>query len=230
VSNFEDMRKRPVKASYEFTFEKPDEFTLPQRPRGFFSNARRRSSSKASTEDPESKSPSLKPTLASQSRRVSDFDRAATVMRAVNRFGRPIGLAQRRAAKQIRLSHRSIAGVEDWERDFRLQNLNQKTQLEEKRKKQAEAFWHTIRRFGMAVAGGIALIIPVVIMTLYEGLVQSLVTTSLATFLFAIFVTWYSNANEKDILAATAAYAAVLVVFVGTSLSIPSPSPTTRGS
>jgi VIT1/CCC1 family predicted Fe2+/Mn2+ transporter len=228
VRDFEDMRKRPVKASYEFTFEKTDEAMPQQRPRGLFNSVRRRSSSKTSTEDLESKSPSLKSTLTSQSRRVSDFDRATTVMRAVNRFGRPIGLAQRRAAKQIRLSHRSIAGVEDWERDFKLQNLNQKTQKEEKRKMQAEAFWQTIRRFGMAVAGGIALIIPVVIMTLYEGLVQSLVTTSVATFLFAIFVTWYSNANEKDIIAATAAYAAVLVVFVGTSLSIPSSTTTTQ--
>lgn len=230
------MRKRPVKASYEFTFEKSDDFALPQRPRGLFNSARRRSSSKTtatiavtSSDDPESNSPSLKASPMPQpSRRVSDFDRAATVMRAVNRFGRPIGLAQRRAARHIRLSHRSLAGVEDWERDFRLQNLSHKTAREEKRQKQAEALWATTRRFGMAVAGGIALIIPVIIMTVYEGRVQSLVTTSVATFLFAIFVTWYSNANEKDIIAATAAYAAVLVVFVGTSLSIPNPATTMR--
>jgi hypothetical protein len=203
------MRKRPVKASYEHTFKRTDEIIPQRRLRRFFSTGK-----PSATEDLESKSSSLTPEL----RHVTDFDRAATVMRAVNRFGRPIGLAQRRAARRIRLSHRTIAGVEDWERDFKLQNLTQKTQREEKRKKQAEAFWHTARRFGMAITSGMALIIPVIVMTLTEGLVASLVTTGVATILFAIFVTWYSDANEKDIVAATAAYAAVLVVFVGTSL------------
>lgn len=207
------MRQRPVKASYEYAFERTDEIIPPRRLRRFFS-----SSKSGSVEDLESKSSSLKPVLTPEQRHVSDFNRAATVMRAVNRFGRPIGLAQRRAARQIRLSHRTIAGVEDWERDFKLQNLNLKTQREEARKKQSDAFWRTVRRFGMAIAAGMALIIPVIIMTLTEGLMASLVTTSLATIFFAIFLTWYSNANEKDIVGATAAYAAVLVVFVGTSL------------
>ena len=219
------MRKRPVKASYEFTFENADEIIPPRRLRSFFSSGKT-----SAADDLESKPSSLKPALTPEMRHVSDFDRAATVMRAVNRFGRPIGLAERRAARQIRLSHRTIAGVEDWECDFKLQDLNQKTQREEKRKMQAEAFWRSVRRFGMAIAGGMALIIPVIIMTLCEGLTESLVTTSVATILFAVFVTWYSNANEGDIVGATAAYAAVLVVFVGTSLLTMDSNKTTRNS
>lgn len=82
-------------------------------------------------------------------------------------------------------------------------------------------------RLAMAIFGGGALIGPTLIMTLHSGLTTSLVTVCLATLFFALALARFSTYSGKDILAATAAYAAVLVVFVGTSLS---PSSTTMSS
>lgn len=73
-------------------------------------------------------------------------------------------------------------------------------------------------RILMAMFGGAALIGPMLIMTLHRSLNTSLITVSVATILFALLLALYATDSEgKDVLAATAAYAAVLVVFVGTS-------------
>lgn len=97
-------------------------------------------------------------------------------------------------------------------------------------------FWD---RLAMAVIGGISLVVPMLIMALHRSRVVSLVTTSLAVTLFAVLLAswpllskhfpWEKTIDEptaseetlgsKDVLLATAAYAAVLVVFVGASLS-----------
>ena len=69
----------------------------------------------------------------------------------------------------------------------------------------------------MAIVGGIALIGPMLVMALVPGIKCSLITTSLATVMFALFITYYTEIVDKDIVVATAGYAAVLVVFVGTS-------------
>ncbi|KAI1439354.1 hypothetical protein F5Y02DRAFT_424108 [Annulohypoxylon stygium] len=74
-------------------------------------------------------------------------------------------------------------------------------------------------RFHMAVFGGTALIAPVVFMTLKPTLIGNLVAASVSTTIFAtIMVIFATDASGKDVLASTAAYAAVLVVFIGTSL------------
>lgn len=75
-------------------------------------------------------------------------------------------------------------------------------------------------RLSMALFGGLALVSPMLIMTLHPGKVTSLVTTSV--FVVAVAVTlaaFMTDAQGKDIIGATAAYAAVLVVFVGTSFT-----------
>jgi VIT1/CCC1 family predicted Fe2+/Mn2+ transporter len=72
-------------------------------------------------------------------------------------------------------------------------------------------------RLAMALFGGAALIAPMLIMTLHQTKLTSLLTTSL--FVVAVAVTlawWMEDAKNQDVIAATAAYAAVLVVFVGT--------------
>jgi hypothetical protein len=70
----------------------------------------------------------------------------------------------------------------------------------------------------MALFGGVSLIGPMLIMTLHPSRNTSLITTSVATFLFAIALALgATDTAGKDVLAATAAYTAVLVVFVGTS-------------
>ena len=74
-------------------------------------------------------------------------------------------------------------------------------------------------RLTMALFGGASLIGPLLIMTLHPGLTTSHVTTCAATFLFALVLAiGAEQTSGKDLLGATAAYAAVLVVFIGTSL------------
>jgi len=72
----------------------------------------------------------------------------------------------------------------------------------------------------MTLFGGMALIAPTLIMALHPSLTTRLVTTCVATLLFALaLAVGAEGASGKDVLAATAAYAAVLVVFLGTSMA-----------
>lgn len=74
------------------------------------------------------------------------------------------------------------------------------------------------QRIFMGVFGGIALICPVLVMVLYPSRNTNLITVSVATILFAsLLAIGASDSTGKDVLGATAAYTAVLVVFFGTS-------------
>ncbi|KAH7378609.1 hypothetical protein BKA64DRAFT_585735 [Cadophora sp. MPI-SDFR-AT-0126] len=79
-------------------------------------------------------------------------------------------------------------------------------------------FVDRLARFIMAFVGGAALLIPMIIMVFDSSLSKSLATTSVSVLLFAGFLSFGISASNQDTLAATATYAAVLVVFVGTSL------------
>ena len=62
-------------------------------------------------------------------------------------------------------------------------------------------------------------------MALHPSLNTSLITTCIATFLFALaLAVGAEDSSGKDVLGATAAYAAVLVVFSEQSFSHPLPS------
>ncbi|KAF4462193.1 hypothetical protein FALBO_10993 [Fusarium albosuccineum] len=76
-----------------------------------------------------------------------------------------------------------------------------------------------LERLWMGAFGGIALIGPMILMTLRQDKNTSLITASVATTIFVLVLTVAGRGlGGKDVLAATAAYAAVLVVFVGTSI------------
>ncbi|KAI0964735.1 hypothetical protein F4678DRAFT_386636 [Xylaria arbuscula] len=76
-------------------------------------------------------------------------------------------------------------------------------------------------RFHMALFGGVALIAPVILMTIRPTVVVDLVTVSVSTTLFSLaLVILASDMSGKDVLTATASYAAVMVVFLGTSLQV----------
>jgi hypothetical protein len=75
-------------------------------------------------------------------------------------------------------------------------------------------------RFLMAMIGGLALIVPMLVMTSFPSKNVSVVTTSAAMLIFAAVITLGTQLAPDQVLGATAAYAAVLVVFVGTSLTI----------
>lgn len=78
-------------------------------------------------------------------------------------------------------------------------------------------FVDTLARFIVAITGGLSLVIPMLVMRLGESLPKSLTTVSVAVVLFSALTSLMFKASNVETLAATAAYAAVLVVFVGTS-------------
>jgi hypothetical protein len=109
------------------------------------------------------------------------------------------------------------------------------------------SFIETIIQFLFAVSGGGALIAPMLIMVLHPSRNTSLITTCVFVFAFALALATFNSLalyvgqflrslglkkdvlegvrlQAKDILGATAAYAAVLVVFVGTSTTVTSTS------
>jgi hypothetical protein len=76
-------------------------------------------------------------------------------------------------------------------------------------------------RLFMGVFGGTAVYVPILIMTVNPSTTKTLVTTFVAILLFGIILAIAAtDSSGKDVLAATAAYAGVLVVFAG-ALPIP---------
>lgn len=75
----------------------------------------------------------------------------------------------------------------------------------------------TIARFIIGILGGASLIVPMILMTFLTTRNEHLIITSVFTFAFAFGISFASTATNQEVLGATAAYAAVLVVFVGTS-------------
>ncbi|KAK2779150.1 hypothetical protein CKAH01_11409 [Colletotrichum kahawae] len=71
-------------------------------------------------------------------------------------------------------------------------------------------------RIVIAAAGGAFLVGPMWIMVLNGGLYTSLISTTAFVAAFGVLMAYFLN-EAKDVLASTAAYAAVLVVFVGTN-------------
>ena len=74
-----------------------------------------------------------------------------------------------------------------------------------------------IARFIIAITRGLSLVIPMLIMRMNQNTTKSLITTSVAVLLFSAMVSIPFKASNAETLGITAAYAAVLVVIVGTS-------------
>ena len=70
------------------------------------------------------------------------------------------------------------------------------------------------KRLRTAAISGVFLLGPMWLMALHHELHTALVSTTLAVALFGFGMSWFLE-KESDVLASTAAYAAVLVVFVG---------------
>lgn len=91
---------------------------------------------------------------------------------------------------------------------------------------QVSAFVDRLVRFIIAVAGGLFLIVPMLIMTLGgQSEKKSLITVTVSVFLFILILAFGIRVSNVETLVATATYAAVLVVFIGTSSGTLSPSP-----
>ncbi|KAK0704019.1 hypothetical protein B0T26DRAFT_658545 [Lasiosphaeria miniovina] len=78
-------------------------------------------------------------------------------------------------------------------------------------------FMDRLLRFTVALAGGVFLIMPMIITMLNPSQMKSLVTASVAVVFFAVVLSFAVRASNAETLIWTATYAAVLVVFVGTS-------------
>jgi uncharacterized membrane protein len=112
------------------------------------------------------------------------------------------------------LVKRYMYGTSDrFEHSLQLDIKEQKEKQKEQQKK-----IQFLSRLTMALFGGAALVAPMLIMTLHQSKLTSLLTTSLFLVAVALALSrWMEDATGKDIMGATAAYAAVLVVFVGTA-------------
>lgn len=69
----------------------------------------------------------------------------------------------------------------------------------------------------MGLLGGLALISPMLLMVLHQDLLTTLLTVSVSTILFAGALAFFTRLQGETMLASVAAYAAFLVVFVGTN-------------
>jgi hypothetical protein len=113
------------------------------------------------------------------------------------------------------LEREQLAKQVEWSTQrYFFRELNREVRLESER---TQAYWE---RLWMGVFGGIALIGPMLLMVLHHDLNTSVITVSVATALFTLVLAIAGRDwGGKDVLAATAAYAAVLVVFVGASMT-----------
>ena len=70
------------------------------------------------------------------------------------------------------------------------------------------------QRLGMATVAGIFLIFPMWLMVLHNTLWTALVSTTVFVAVFGVLAAWFLT-SFMEVISSTAAYAAVLVVFVG---------------
>jgi hypothetical protein len=71
-----------------------------------------------------------------------------------------------------------------------------------------------ITRVSIAIMGGICLLVPMIVLAWVERYEFRILATVLFVLSFAILLALISKASSQELLGATAAYAAVLVVFV----------------
>jgi VIT1/CCC1 family predicted Fe2+/Mn2+ transporter len=83
--------------------------------------------------------------------------------------------------------------------------------------KEVSAFVDRLVRFLISIVGGLFLVVPMLIMALNPSEKKSLITVSASVFLFVMALSFGVNVTNVESLVPTATYAAVLVVFVGTS-------------
>ena len=86
-------------------------------------------------------------------------------------------------------------------------------------------FVDTAARLMISLIGALFLLVPMVLMSLLPEPSQaklSLVVTVVFVLFFAAAISLSTRASNQEVLAATAGYAAVLVVFVGSSFQGPS--------
>lgn len=121
----------------------------------------------------------------------------------------PLGVEAGRRRQRIHILEKEV------EKHFRdeLKKANQSGIRKREMLMEKNRLW---LRLAMALCGGLALVIPMLIMVLHPSKITNLVTTTCFVLAVAVGLAVFMRSSEpKDIVACTAAYAAVLVVFIG---------------
>ena len=77
----------------------------------------------------------------------------------------------------------------------------------------------SVARVIFGIFGGLILLVPLVVLTFIQSNHYRLLATTFFTFAFVLFLAFFSKASNQELIATTAGYTAVLVVFVGSALS-----------
>jgi hypothetical protein len=72
-----------------------------------------------------------------------------------------------------------------------------------------------LARFMVALLGGAFLLVPIIVMSFTNNQSWRLVISTIAVVAFGTFLSFLSEASHQEALSGAAAYAAVMVVFVG---------------
>lgn len=100
--------------------------------------------------------------------------------------------------------------------NYSIQIFTKGSKFMDENRRMARQIRKFLRRLFMALFGGLILIAPMLIMRLHPDLLTVVLTTSIFIIVVGIILAATMTEGEsRDILAAAAAYAAVLVVFVG---------------
>ncbi|PMD59899.1 uncharacterized protein K444DRAFT_612963 [Hyaloscypha bicolor E] len=76
-------------------------------------------------------------------------------------------------------------------------------------------FHMALKRFAFAIIGGLIIVVPMLILVVGSATAKTLAVISTSIFLFAVSVAVFSTTEPGNLLAATAAYAAVLMALIG---------------
>jgi hypothetical protein len=69
-----------------------------------------------------------------------------------------------------------------------------------------------------SMMGGSFLLVPIIVISFTNSQNWRLVISSIAVIAFAVFLSFLSKASNQEVLGGAVAYAAVMVVFVGSAL------------
>ncbi|KAH7179329.1 uncharacterized protein B0J16DRAFT_169000 [Fusarium flagelliforme] len=98
-----------------------------------------------------------------------------------------------------------------WQNDEKDAELISDTRRDNYRRNWFTEFY---QRLGMAAVAGIFLIVPMWLMVLHNNLWTALISTTVFVVVFGVLAAWFLK-SSMEVMSSIAAYAAVLVVFVG---------------
>lgn len=112
------------------------------------------------------------------------------------------------------MKSRNIRGYSG-DMDFAEKQQDVILRLKQAKWQQILAMGDNINRFFVALFGGLAVVVPILVVSFDSSQTKSLVTVSISVVMVSLLIAVLSKASYQEMMV-TAGYAAVLVVFVGT--------------